>query len=211
MTKALAPHERWWEDHAELDGLFRTWLEQSDAWSREEIADYARATHAEDVFALRVLEVGPGLYHDWRAHWRDAAWVSYSAVELTPKLVAYGQHLGVPVRRGSITALPYDDESVDIAYCRHVLEHLAPLDIPRALRELVRVSTRGAAVAFFKTKEKGYHDYVEDNLAAPGTYCHTLSRAAISHWAETCGLIPQWSTGGRDWVLWLTWPNDSNC
>ena len=47
------------------------------------------------------------------------------------------------VRRGSLTALPYDDATFDRALCLDVLEHLTPEDQPRALAELHRVITPG--------------------------------------------------------------------
>jgi ubiquinone/menaquinone biosynthesis C-methylase UbiE len=42
------------------------------------------------------------------------------------------------VRTGSLTALPYDDESFDRALCLDVLEHLTFEEQPRALAELHR-------------------------------------------------------------------------
>jgi SAM-dependent methyltransferase len=50
------------------------------------------------------------------------------------------------VRSGSLTALPYADESFDAALCLDVLEHLAPDDQPRAIAELHRVVRPGGGV-----------------------------------------------------------------
>ena len=47
------------------------------------------------------------------------------------------------VRRGSVTALPYEDASVDRALCLDVLEHLTFDEQPRALSELHRVLKPG--------------------------------------------------------------------
>lgn len=47
------------------------------------------------------------------------------------------------VRRGSVTALPYEDASFDRALCLDVLEHLAFADQPHALAELFRVLRPG--------------------------------------------------------------------
>jgi SAM-dependent methyltransferase len=50
------------------------------------------------------------------------------------------------VRPGSVTALPYDDNSFDRALCLDVLEHLAYEDQQRALSELRRVLRPGGEV-----------------------------------------------------------------
>jgi SAM-dependent methyltransferase len=47
------------------------------------------------------------------------------------------------VRRGSLLALPYADGAFDRALCLDVLEHLTPLEQPRALAELHRVIAPG--------------------------------------------------------------------
>ena len=47
------------------------------------------------------------------------------------------------VRTGSLTALPFADESFDRALCLDVLEHLTFEEQPRALAELFRVLRRG--------------------------------------------------------------------
>ena len=50
---------------------------------------------------------------------------------------------GDPDVRGSITALPFTDGSVDRIWCSHVLEHLAIKNVPVGLAELFRVLAPG--------------------------------------------------------------------
>lgn len=201
MTDSLRPHERWWEDHADTAGMFRQWLDESDPWSRREVVQIV-----EGLKARSVLEVGPGLFHDWQTYWKAHPWLSYQAVELTPKLVAYGHGAGATVHRGSIVDLPLADGAVDVAYTRHVLEHLAPHEIDRAVAELTRVSRKAAVIVLFHSgADIAEHQLVEDTTAAPGTYCHRLSRPHLARMAEAQGLRCAWSHGGRDWVLTLTW------
>lgn len=199
MTDALRPHERWWEDHADTAGMFRRWLDDSDPWSRREVVQIV-----EGLKARSVLEVGPGLFHDWETYWKAHPWLSYQAVELTPKLVAYGHGAGATVHRGSIVDLPLADGAVDVAYTRHVLEHLDPAEIDTALSELVRVARKAAVVVLFRTTDGANHEPMQDTTAAPGTWCNAISPDALSVWALECGLTPRWTTGGRDWVVTLT-------
>lgn len=196
----LRDHERWWEDHADPDGLFRTWLEESDPTSRAAVVQMVHQMGARSV-----LEAGPGLFHDYQTYWLADPLVSYRAVELTPKLVQYGRDLFAEVVQGSILDIPLEDDTVDVAYTRHVLEHLAPHEWARALRELVRVSRMAAIVVFFRTKAEGDHEWVRDTTAAPGTFCNCLSRAEITAFVETIGLKAAWSCQHTDWVLAITW------
>ena len=200
MTDELRPHERWWQDHAAVhDGTFRGWLEDSDPWSRREVVRIV-----ETLGARTVLEVGPGLFHDWETYWRSHPWIKYSALEMTPKLVDYGLARGVAVGQGSITSIPYPDAARDVVYCRHVLEHLDPAEIDTALSELVRVARKAAVVVLFRTTDGANHEPMQDTTAAPGTWCNAISPDALSVWALECGLTPLWTTGGRDWVVTLT-------
>jgi len=200
VTDELRPHERWWQDHAAVhDGTFRGWLEDSDPWCRREVVRIV-----ETLGARTVLEVGPGLFHDWETYWRSHPWIKYSALEMTPKLVDYGLARGASVGQGNITAIPYPDAARDVVYCRHVLEHLDPADIEDALSEMVRVARKAAVVVLFRTTDGANHEPIQDTTAAPGTWCNAISPDALSVWALECGLTPLWTTGGRDWVVTLT-------
>jgi len=201
MTDALRPHERWWQDHAAVhDGTFRGWLDDSDPWSRAEVVKIV-----ETLGARTVLEVGPGLFHDFQTYWRSHPWIKYAAIEMTPKLVDHGRTLGAKVASGSIVALPCCDGQFDVAYCRHVIEHLAPRDIDPALDELVRVARKAAVVVLFRTTDAIEHEPMQDTTAAPGTWCSAISPDALTAWAVERGLTPRYTTSGRDTVLTLTW------
>jgi len=47
---------------------------------------------------------------------------------------------GVDIREGDAFALPYADESIDLVFTSGVLIHVAPEDLARAVREIVRVA-----------------------------------------------------------------------
>ena len=192
----LREHETWWETTADPNGTFKVWLTESDPWSRSEVVRIAR-----DVGARSVLEAGPGLFVDYTTHWAFEREIAYEAVELTLKLAAAGRAMGAVVKDGSIVALPNPDNSVDMAYCRHVLEHLAPEEVGTALAELVRVAEKAAVVVFFQMADAGVR-IVRDREVAVGTFCNHYGQRWIE---ELLGDLPvdrlEWTTGGRDWVL----------
>ncbi len=49
---------------------------------------------------------------------------------------------GVTIVTGSALELPFPDASFDLVYTSGVLIHIAPADLPRAMREIARVSRR---------------------------------------------------------------------
>lgn len=192
----LRPHETWWETTADPNGTFKVWLTESDPWSRTEVVRISG-----DVEADSVLECGPGLFTDYQTHWAYLPEVAYEAVELTPKLAAAGRAIGAVVLDGSICAIPKPDKSVDMAYCRHVLEHLAPEDVPRALAEMVRVGKKAVVVVFFQMATHGVQ-VVRDETVAVGTFCNYYGQRYIEGLLADLGVCrTEWTTGGRDWVL----------
>ena len=192
----LRPHETWWETTADPNGTFKVWLTESDPWSRAEVVRIAQTIEAGSV-----LEAGPGLFVDYQSHWAYMREVAYEAVELTPKLAAAGRAAGAVVLDGSICAIPKPDKSVDYAYCRHVLEHLAPEDVPKALAELARVAGKAFSVVFFQMGEEDVR-VVEDRSVAVGTYCNYYGQKYIESLLWDCGVgWTEWTSGGRDWVL----------
>lgn len=48
---------------------------------------------------------------------------------------------------GSVSKIPLTDESVDVALCAEVLEHLPWADVQSAVRELARVARKGAVIS----------------------------------------------------------------
>ena len=196
----MRPHERWWQDHADPDGTFRQWLDDSDPWSRGEVVRIV-----ETLGARSVLECGPGLFHDWETYWRSHPWIKYSALEMTPKLVDYGRARGAAVAEGNITAMPDFGTRFDVVYCRHVLEHLDPADIEDALCEMVRVARKAAVVVLFRTTDGANHEPMQDTRAAPGTWCNAISWNEIAEWGKQTGVRTLWTTSGRDRVLMMTW------
>jgi SAM-dependent methyltransferase len=88
----------------------------------------------------RVLEVGCGWGElaEWLA--RDTG-AEVVAVDLSPRMVELARSRGVDARVADVQALPFDDETFDVAVAAWMLYHVADLD--RGLRELARVLRPG--------------------------------------------------------------------
>ncbi|MFW6052077.1 MAG: class I SAM-dependent methyltransferase [Myxococcota bacterium] len=91
----------------------------------------------------RVLEVGcgTGLVLERLSRIADGAY----GVDLSLGMVRQARARGLPVAQGSITALPFADDTFDLVCSFKVLAHVPEID--RALDELVRVTRPGGHLA----------------------------------------------------------------
>jgi hypothetical protein len=194
---ARQPHEMWWSHHIQARGItgstFAGWLSQSDPHSRRAVFQ-----QVETLGARSVLEFGPGTFLDYQTYWRAHPWIGYRAVELTPELVAYGQGLGAQVALGSIASVDHYGQA-DVAYCRHVLEHLPGYH--NALETLLAHARRAVVVVFFQLGEGDQDSIVVDQTLAHGTYCNVYSRQRLEAWLTARGLRYSWARPATDHIL----------
>lgn len=85
---------------------------------------------------------------------RKTGSISYYPCDLNP------EKYGSDVIKADITAIPFDDESMDVILCNHVLEHIP--DDRKAISELYRVMKRGGwgilQVPIDQARDKTYED-----------------------------------------------------
>jgi len=61
------------------------------------------------------------------------------------------------IHEGCITSMPFRDDSFEIVVCLDVLEHLTVFDVPSALKELARVSSRFVLCSINSDNPYFYH------------------------------------------------------
>jgi len=198
-------YERWWENNlSRRRAEFATWLADSDGSSREAVGSIVDAIAAEGHKGrmVDVLECGPGTYLDWETVWSQRPVVCYSAVDVTPTIVEDGRARGLDdVRCGSIEALPYPANCIDVVYCRHVLEHLP--SYKTALLEMRRVARRAAVAVFWRLDTTATKDVILWNTVSdvPDTYHNMYSQAAISAFLTAADAPHTWKQASKDWLL----------
>ena len=131
---------------AALAGLARRWLG---------IRQLGHLVRFEPVLELilsagpagTVLDVGSGsegisnlLPPSWQATALDADFSDYLPVASSRRLTP-GQILG------DVRAMPFDDRTFDVVVAVDLLEHVLPVDRPRAVSEICRVTRRRAVIA----------------------------------------------------------------
>jgi ubiquinone/menaquinone biosynthesis C-methylase UbiE len=99
----------------------------------------------------RILDVGcgPGALWPYLAPYRPR--VSWVGTDITHKMLKISQGFSpqVPVCNADAGELPFGDNSFDVVVLRHVLEHLPPWLMCRALRESMRVAIKSVVLVFY--------------------------------------------------------------
>lgn len=110
---------------------------------------------------MEVLDVGCGKGRYLRNLKKKMPRHRYHAVDLSTKVMSYFEDLDIECKQGSLTNIPYEDESFDVVYTCETLEHA--VDISSAVCELVRVTKKGGKVLIVdKNIEKlGYFEIEE--------------------------------------------------
>jgi len=96
------------------------------------------------------LECGCGAAVDYPLYVERG--IEYKGLDLTQKLLdaAKIRHPEINLVQGSIYNIPETSNSIPTVYTRAVLEHLHPLEWPKAIREMWRVASKQIIIGLFK-------------------------------------------------------------
>jgi ubiquinone/menaquinone biosynthesis C-methylase UbiE len=132
------------DNRAYYDEFSRSYDERRGRGYHKLIDDQAAELVRRVGAGKEVLEVGcgTGLILERIAQFASRA----EGVDLSPGMVDHARTRGLNVRVADATALPYEDESFDVACSFKVLAHVPKLD--EALREMLRVVRPGGHIVF---------------------------------------------------------------
>ncbi len=154
-----------------------------------------------DLAGRRVLDVGCGKGRFARVLHERHPVAAICAFDLAVAMLHFVPP-GIAPCAGSMTALPFGDESFDCAYATESLEHA--VDIPRAVAELCRVVKPGGRIVIIDKNarqwgrlrtpawEKWFHRKELERLLA--RHCGEVSSRPIAYWedVEPDGLFLAW-------------------
>lgn len=152
----------WWDNHCNIDE-FRQMVNNNNELSRIKVRDYIGSKGK-----VSVLDCGAGLCEDWFKFKESYPEVSYNAIDFTEKFCIRNKKYGINIERASIEAIPKPNNSFDIVYCRHVLEHLPHFHT--ALSEMIRVAKKEVVVTFFIRPAEEEKIFADENGLNTNTY-----------------------------------------
>lgn len=99
----------------------------------------------------KVLDLGCGKGAYIRNLLVDIPEASYYGVDISSHVMSFIKEEAVHTKQGSLTSIPYPDNSFDVTYACESLEHA--IDIPSAIREMARVTKLGGSILIIDKNE----------------------------------------------------------
>jgi len=157
--------------------------------------------HLGDLAGKRVLDVGCGKGRFARVFHEQQPEAELWGLDISEEMLRYVP-AGIHTCAGSMTELPFDDESFDCAYATESLEHA--VEVGRAVSEICRVVKPGGRIAIIDKNaehwgqldtpewEKWFTRKELESLLR--RHCREVSSRPISYWedVEPDGLFLAW-------------------
>ncbi len=97
-----------------------------------------------DCGPVTLLDCGAGPGWELDGIETDGLDVTYTGLEITERFAVKLEERGIEVLRAGIESIPAPNDTFDVVYARHVLEHVR--DMPRAVAEMVRVAKQAVYI-----------------------------------------------------------------
>jgi ubiquinone/menaquinone biosynthesis C-methylase UbiE len=106
-----------------------------------------------------VLDVGCATCNDYPYHMKYGT--QYQGRDITQRFIdrAKNRFPEIDVDYGDVLNLSFPDGSIDVVYCKDLLEHLPPKRYVKAIREMWRVAGKRVMLGFFISPQKGKTEY----------------------------------------------------
>lgn len=88
--------------------------------------------------------------------------IDYTGMDITEKFLEHARKLHPELKtcKGSILDIPFPPQSFDTVFCKSLMLHLNPKDMPLAISEMMRIASRYAIIGFRRTPEKNLSQLV---------------------------------------------------
>lgn len=194
-------HDTWWNsnlaDPHQLE-TFQKWVGDHTALSKR-----LSRRHVQRCGYQSVLDCGCGMCSEFDGYQVDQYPIAYSGHDSCTHLVEMARQRGVAVTHGSVEKLPHPDASIDVVFCRHVLEHL---ETYRAcLGEMLRVARYEVLVVFFIKPHDGPTECASPyETATMGFFNNRYNRPEIESLLASDARVGSWyweHVDGQECVL----------
>ncbi len=145
MVIQRAENLDWWNKYlvdAEMLNIFKGWIGDYNALTKKHTRNYI-----ERMGYTSVLDVGCGCCTEYHGYKNDGYSINYSAVDSCEVLVTQAIAEGIDANLMSAENLLFGDNSYEVVFMRHLLEHLQ--SFKRALEEAIRVASREVVIVFY--------------------------------------------------------------
>lgn len=178
--------QTWWDKNlGQKFGEFKQWIGDFNAESKVYVRKYVASKGYKSL-----VDFGCGPATEYFGYKNDGYDIHYMGVDSSWVLYSHTTSQGVPVLHAPVEEVPLPDASIEVAFSRHVLEHL-----PRfqdALGEMIRVGQKEVINIFFiePTAEPEKIDFYEPdqlyhnryNKEQIETFCRSFAKVKDLRW-----------------------------
>jgi len=157
--------QTWWDNNLSTHmNKFLGWVSGSDAESKIYFRNFIKASN---IKFKNCLDVGCGPATEYLGFQQDSIDIEYTGVDSSVILNNINVEKGIPMIQAEGHSVPVNNNSYDLVFSRHVLEH--QLSFEPILEEMIRISSTLVAHTFFikpadQSQELIWRKSEKDNL-----------------------------------------------
>jgi ubiquinone/menaquinone biosynthesis C-methylase UbiE len=179
MSEIITKQNEWWEKNIrERYNEFVSWLGDPLATTRLFMKEFCLNNGVKSL-----LDTACGPCIDYEVL-RDTN-IHYSGIDSTSVLVEMALLRGINVKQANIEALPFEDNSFDIVYGRHILEHLEYYE--KAITEAIRVTNHYVMYTFFLEHRSQDITRIDPQL---GTFANSYDLNKMQEFIKSLNCVP---------------------
>lgn len=137
--------QTWWNNNLsnpEMMSQFKNWIGTYCAESKLFLRQYVSTMKYKSL-----IDIGCGIATEFDGYKSDNYDIEYMGVDSCKILVVFNRERGVPMIEAHSECIPVTDDSYDVAFSRHVLEHQP--SFKQTLAEMIRIAKKEAVHIFF--------------------------------------------------------------
>ena len=136
-------NKSWWDKNVDARmHEFEEWIGDPSSTSKVLVRKHVAGKQYKSI-----IDCGCGLCSEYYGYKNENIQIQYIGLDSCEKLVEKSIENGIDVKFGSIEEIPLSDNDVEVAFARHVLEHIFGYE--KALSEMIRVASKEVIVVFF--------------------------------------------------------------
>lgn len=148
----------WWENTLPKDKAkweaYKVWIGDHNNPSKK-----ITRKHVADHKYKSILDCGSGLCTEYDGYREDNYRIHYVGIDFTKYIVDQNIERGIPCVHGKVHKMNmFEDNTFEVVYARHLLEHMAVHQAYEAISEMIRIARREVIIVWFiPPSNKGYH------------------------------------------------------
>jgi ubiquinone/menaquinone biosynthesis C-methylase UbiE len=178
--------QTWWNDNAvNLMGLFKSWVGDENAESKVYMANYLKN---KNYYTLIDCGCGNGTFYYTLKN--NNINIEYTGVDSCEYFIELNTSNGIKMINSDIRNIDISDNSYDIVFSRHVIEHQPEFNI--ILNEFIRIGKKEVCHIFFIKPHNETEDKINyDNKS--NLYHNNYSKKSIENFLSKNKKISSWN------------------